>query len=352
LSEISNATGQTIVFSIERDGVLPRRYTLAVGQSTQLAALDGTKLVIVGRRETLTLRVHPGRKYSLQRTAAGGVDLAVVGMMRSLRPARRSNPPPPDAGIHGAKTKPTGPQPGGAKKEAQPAAPVRIALKVLVDEEERAATNVWKQRLADRVQSASDIVEKNCGIQFYVAQYDTWNSDDRVTDFGKSLREFEQEVPVGNKARIAVGFTSQYDLQRGRVHLGGTRGALHTHILVREWSRQISEPERLELLLHELGHFLGASHSSDSTSVMRPVLGDRQSRARAFEIQFDATNVRILRLMSAEMRQRPVTRLVELTPNTKEAMRREYGRMVTALPKDPAAARFLYLLDHARPPQK
>src|SRR3990172_8995441 len=60
-------------------------------------------------------------------------------------------------------------------------------------------------------------------------------------------------------AQLAIGFTSQYQVVTGRVHMAGTRGTLQSHILVREWSQHMSEPERLELLVHELGHFLGAS---------------------------------------------------------------------------------------------
>ena len=38
---------------------------------------------------------------------------------------------------------------------------------------------------------------------------------------------------------------------------------------------------------HELGHFLGSVHSPEADSVMRPVLGDRQSRSVKFRVGFD-----------------------------------------------------------------
>ena len=44
------------------------------------------------------------------------------------------------------------------------------------------------------------------------------------------------------------------------------------------------------MLVHELGHFLGAVHSAESRSVMRPNIGDRQERVRSFHIGFDAPN--------------------------------------------------------------
>ena len=60
---------------------------------------------------------------------------------------------------------------------------------------------------------------------------------------------------------------------------GCSLGPLHTHILIREWKPR-TEPERLEVLVHELGHFLGACHSPENDSVMRPLLGDGRANLR------------------------------------------------------------------------
>src|SRR5205085_7080037 len=115
-------------------------------------------------------------------------------------------------------------------------------------------------------------------------------TDNNINNFDKTLAEFEQNVKP-EPARLAIGFTSQYEVPRGAFHLGGTRGPLHTHVLVREWSKHISEPERMEVLLHELGHFLGAVHSPAPDSVMRSILGDRIARVKDFRITFDPVNV-------------------------------------------------------------
>ena len=112
-------------------------------------------------------------------------------------------------------------------------------------------------------------------MRFEIVTVGHWASDPAVRSFDQSLMEFAQKVrPV--PARLAIGFTSHYEWVRGEMHLGGTHGALASHILIRESPGQVSEPERLEVLVHELGHFLGAAHTSDKTSVMRPMLGDRQ----------------------------------------------------------------------------
>ena len=105
---------------------------------------------------------------------------------------------------------------------------------------------------------------------------------------------------------MAIGFTTHYEWVQGEMHLGGTHGALASHVLIRESPGQVSEPERLEVLVHELGHFLGAAHTSDKTSVMRPMLGDRQSAAKCFRIGFDAPNTLIMSLVAEEMRTRHI----------------------------------------------
>ena len=132
-----------------------------------------------------------------------------------------------------------------------------------------------------------------------------WTSDPAIRSFDQSLMEFAQKVRPF-PARLAIGFTTHYEWVRGEMHLGGTHGALASHILIRESPGQVSEPERLEVLVHELGHFLGAAHTSDKTSVMRPKLGDRQSAAKTFRIGFDAPNTLIMCLMAEEMRTRHI----------------------------------------------
>ena len=164
-----------------------------------------------------------------------------------------------------------------------------IGLTLAVDEEEPTKRRVWESRLRKRVARASDILEQTCRIRLDVTRTTTWKSNDQFTDFRQSLAEFEKKV-IPLPGGVAVGFTSQYRVPKGRTHLGGTRGPLFPHILIREWSQHIGEPERLELLVHELGHHLGAAHSPELDSVMRPMLGDRQSVRAGFLIKFDPVN--------------------------------------------------------------
>ncbi len=164
-----------------------------------------------------------------------------------------------------------------------------ITVKIFVDEKEPSKPAVWQRRLRERVAAASEILDRTCGMRFKVIDTGTWNSDN-LAKFDDAVDDFARKADPG-EARIAIGFTSQFQIVKGRTHLAGTRGPLNNHILLREWSQYVSEPERLELLVHELGHFLGAVHSPEGDSVMRIILGDQQTAP----VNFKSTSIHSMR---------------------------------------------------------
>ena len=200
--------------------------------------------------------------------------------------------------------------------------------------------------MRQRIAAASAVLEKYARVQLKVVAVDTWQSDNATTDFFDSLNEFERKVKPF-PAQLAIGFTSQYQMVTGRVHLAGTHGPLSTHILVREWSQHISEPERLELLVHELGHFLGASHSPEQTSVMRPVMGNRQAVRVDFQVRFDPVNALIIGMVGEEMGRRSVHRWSDLTQGTRDRLKQIYGALSQTLPTDSAAGQFIQSVNPA-----
>ena len=204
-------------------------------------------------------------------------------------------------GSDGASPKATKP-PQSGKLATLPEAPhsaYTIPVKILVDDEEPRVRALWEKQLRGRLAAASDIFERHCRVRFQVVAVDTWVTDKGTHDFNQSVAEFEHRVRPA-PARIAIGFTGRYEWAAGETHLGVIRGPLRSHILIRGSLVRISEPEQLEILVHELGHFLGAVHSAEETSVMRPKLGDRQSCVRSFRIGFDASNTLAMYLLVEE----------------------------------------------------
>jgi len=221
-----------------------------------------------------------------------------------------------------------------------------ISVRIFIDEEEPRVERLWKEKLAVRLSDASKVLSEYSNIRFSCTKFSQWDSDDTLTDFGQSLKEFEQEAKP-EPAELSIGFTSQYKLQRGRSNLGGTRGPMRKHILIREGAPNIQEVERLEVLVHELAHYLGAAHSGDLNSVMRPVLGDGRSRARSFRIRLDESNAKVVQLVSTEMATRNVTNMHALTLETRNAIRDQYFLLAKEAPEDDVAKLYVSLMDRS-----
>ncbi|MCD4726077.1 MAG: hypothetical protein K8R46_00305, partial [Pirellulales bacterium] len=223
-----------------------------------------------------------------------------------------------------------------------------IPVKILVDDKEPTVRRVWEKRYRERMAEASEIIERHCRVRFQVVAVGAWTSNDGARELRQLIEEFERKVKPA-PARLAIGFTGQYHTLRDEKRMGGIRGPFHSHILIREWGRQLAEPERLEMLVHELGHFLGAVHSPEHQSVMRPDIGDRQSRARAFRIGFDAPNTFALFLVGEELRSRtrPLMHLCQLPSAAKDHLRAVYRSLAAAMPGDSAAPRYLAMLDQS-----
>jgi hypothetical protein len=218
-----------------------------------------------------------------------------------------------------------------------------IPVKILVDEEEAARQIQWERRLRARIEAASAILERHCAVRLEVTAVGVWNSDNANNDFFAALGEFERKARPF-PAQLAIGFTSQFTSVVGRTHMAGTRGPLHSHILVREGSPQIGEPERLEFLVHELGHFLGASHSPEPGSVMRPVLGDKRAGRSGFRIRFDPVNTLVMALVGEEMRRNNVKKITDLSADGKRRLGQIYTELSRAFPDDPASKHFIQIM--------
>jgi enamine deaminase RidA (YjgF/YER057c/UK114 family) len=218
-----------------------------------------------------------------------------------------------------------------------------IPVKILADDQEPRVQEVWEKRIRKRLAAASEIFEHTCHVRFEVVKVDSWVSDPKTFTFDKALADFEQQVRPA-PARLAIGFTGRFQWVSGERHAGCTRTPLHPYILVRESLQGVSEAERLEFLVHELGHYLGAAHSADSGSVMRPKLADRQARARNFPIRFDAPNALVMNLFAENLRDHPTWGLYQLAPETRSPIASMYLLLFQATEGDEATLRNLKMM--------
>jgi hypothetical protein len=305
----------------------PESFRLEPGDTLPLRAAGAVQLACdsaAQRRYSLS----PDTIYFFSGTS-GNLQLAQLGLDGEMPPS--AGPATPAA------TAPQSPATG-----AEAVAVVRV--KVLVDDDEPAVPRIWEQRLRARMAKASQVFERLAGVRFDVAAVGVWDSDDAVNDFNRSLREFETEV-TPQPATLAIGFTSQYPADQAAGHLGGTRGPLYPYILIREWSQEITETERLEILVHELGHYLGAVHSADNNSAMRPKMTDRRARSRSFRIIFDPLNTLAIGLVADEIRLRGISRVEQVSAIRRTRLRSIYAMAARLLPDDRTAPAYVSLFD-------
>lgn len=324
----SNRAAQPVTFTV--DQAIRRTFTLKQGELLPVAVLPTgeVRVEFESAGNPIGYELDIDSVYFFHDTELGGINLQQIGIRQRIEVE------PTD--ITAAMTD------QGERRRIPSLA--TIPVKLMVDDDEKRSREQWEAVLRNRLQRASQVFERACRIRFEVVEVGTWVSKDDVTEFHRSLAEFEHKV-LPNPARLVIGFTSQYDGTVGQTHLGGTRGAFYPYILIREWTRYVSESERLEVLVHELAHYLGAVHSPEVDSVMRPVLGDRRSRRKDFRIDVDPVNALALYLIGEEYRARGnIRKLTELSLPTRRKLYNIYAEIRTALPRDPAPAQYMSLL--------
>lgn len=309
---VTNRTTRRVSVEITLPGSAAWRVTLPPGESRPVFNDGSCQIAFESGRKQVRYTLEPGAVYFIGSRRSGELGLERIGL--------------------GEKNTFVAGLPGSAATTP----PAVIPIKILVDDDEVTRQLIWESRIRKRVEAASRVLHRHAMIKLEVVAVDTWRTDDSQHDFNKTLSDFEREVDP-YPAQLAIGFSSQYEATRGRVHMGGTRGALREHILLREWSNQLTETEKLELLLHELGHYLGAAHSPEGDSVMRPVLGDAQARRNDFVVRYDPVNTLLIAMVGEELRRRRVSNFAEVGPATRQRLQEVYEVLGYAQPKDPAA---------------
>ncbi|MEC7501469.1 MAG: matrixin family metalloprotease [Planctomycetota bacterium] len=276
---LHNQTKRPIQLRFRADEVDAPKFTLKENASVPLSVSGTVKIWYTGPSGSGSRTLQPESVYRFSETKSRRIDLRKVP-------------------LSGLNAKPEV-IPQGKLVDREPW-PLRI--KIAVDDDERTRQAAWEKKITNRIVAASRLLEYFCGVRLEIVAVTRWKTNDSIRDFNASLQEFEATVPT-KPAQLVIGFTSQYDVRLARQRLGGTRGPLRSHILIREHGPRIGESERLEVLLHELGHYLGAVHSASQLSLMRPVLGDDQSNARSFQLSYDPINMLVMNLVSNQIRQ-------------------------------------------------
>ncbi len=348
LSGLSASSGDVIVIAnrTRQDvpcrvllGNQPRSITIATGSQQILRHPGPCQILYEVSGELVRYQLDTDSAYFFALDQQGWLELSKIDL----------------GGASEAMEPPDGPdevEPARVERSGVPAEPSAtpltdsLPIKILVDNREPTPRSAWEPRLRKRIDRVSDLLQAQCGLRLSIVAVETWDSGLEPVDFKQGLSDFRQRVEP-QPGRLAIGFTGRYQQEGGRVDLGGTQGMLQSHILIREWADAMSEPERDEVLLHEIGHYLGAVHSPDPGSVMRPVLADDKAIRRAFQIGFDPVNALIINLVADEIRGHGAEHVADLTLATRRRLLEIYATLSKALPDDQSARQYQFQLGAA-----
>jgi hypothetical protein len=321
---LSNATQSTVTYSTVVDGKSVKARKLFAGDVIPLSVEKSASVSFAEGDGERLIETDLNQAYAFSSTSDGSLTLKQLELGDESKGRVRPAPLPlPDTGEAGV-----------------------IRVHLVTDAIAEAERDAFEQQLDRRLRAASFVLSKHCRMRLEVVSRGTWRPDPRVADFNKVLREFETTVDRG-EAHVAIGFTRRHAVTAGRNHLGGTRGPLHSHILIREMPGRIRESDRVEVLVHEVGHFLGATHWPDESAVMRPTLGKPRAAGASFKVVFDPMNTLVMSLVTEEMRRANVKHVTELSPGVKRRLRDIYSAISKTLPGDKDSKKFVELIDRA-----
>jgi tetratricopeptide (TPR) repeat protein len=167
---------------------------------------------------------------------------------------------------------------------------VTVPVWVYADEGHRRQVQGWVPRFQAQVEAANPMLEACCGLRLEVERARAWK-DDQSADVARALEALRGHAPL-TESRLVVGLLAPmtFDATDFRVLGMAEEGGRHfvmrgldDAVLARvidqvapnaglearqELYRLVTRHKEQAILLHELGHILGAPHVSDAQAIM------------------------------------------------------------------------------------
>ncbi len=217
---------------------------------------------------------------------------------------------------------------------------------LLADDHHPLARQGWEPKLRQLLDAASAIFERECRVRFRAAGAESWPASN-AQDLNRLGAEFREKVSAA-PAWLAIGLSSRLRVTDKAQLMRQQHEPLFAHILLPEDQPGFTRDDQAVFLLHELGHFLGAVHSAERTSVMHPgALGDRlQLSVEASP--FDAANLVAMNLIADELRLGREPRIDAISEEVRDYLRAVYGELARRGAPDGEASRVAELLRATR----
>jgi hypothetical protein len=126
-----------------------------------------------------------------------------------------------------------------------------------------------------------------------------------------------------------------------------SRGPFSTHLIIRDGTLK-GEGEKQEVVLQELGHWLGAAHSPDPLSAMRLKLGDGKANSARFRLQYDPLNLLAVNIWARQRRAKELKSWLDIPAVDRERLEVIYKTMSQLCPEDTISQEHLAVLDRIK----
>lgn len=318
---LANRTAGPVKFSVVAPGVEARHEKLAVGDLVTLPAADGLEIEFGPAQQPERRPLAANAIYFILPSDGGTLELHEVGLEGDEAAAT-------DGGA--------GVAPAGSID--QRLADGVITVKLLVDDEQRGTRSYWEKRLLQRLELCSKVLQRQCGLRLEVVAVGTWQSNDSLQDAFEALREFEQRVDPA-PARLAIGVASQrLTWHEQELHQASLAMPLSRHLLIPEVVEHMQPDAPFEILLHALGHWLGATHSPEAGSAMRRPQELPEDAPVRRVLTYDPISALVMGRVAQELQFRGVQRVEQISPDGRRQLAAAYRTLRELLPEDDAVA--------------
>jgi hypothetical protein len=172
-------------------------------------------------------------------------------------------------------------------------------VRVWADDDYRAQNVHWEKTFQESLDYANEVLTAQFGVQL-VAEYHAWDHHDQAAPITETLAALVEKDP-GDGAFTVIGLTSALGLAESKFETIGFAELPGHHLVVRGYA-DVAERDSFEryftdlqpeeraslyearrrhkgaaLLLHELGHNLGANHVADGVTLMNPQYSTKSS---------------------------------------------------------------------------
>lgn len=313
---IANQTEQPVACSLSPVWGKTKQYSLAPGKLIVAQVSDSVQVAFDSGKGSVTQPVEPNTVHRFV-AQAQGLELKRIDFSGS----------PGSPWLH-------------CDREKGPPPATVVPVKILVDDEQPAVPEKWEAELRAELATVSQFLELYCNVRFEVVATGTWKSNNDQKDFARLEAEFRQQVNP-EPGWLAIGFTSQYRIASGSPLRQLPREPLTTHLLLPDVQPKLTKGDHLELLAHELGHYLGGVHSAEPTSVMRANLQDKDADHRKAGVTIiDPVNTLLMNLVGEEIRLRKTKNLASVPRSTRQYLQAIYSEMARRLPQDRDVSRY------------